>query len=151
MLSDETTLLQFGYSNDRHFLTYTNRGNVPSSWNKFPTIETPNTRYKYTAIEVNFSPDRNLINRQTYSLLDWLGDLGGLLDALYLFGFVLIHPIARFAIDSRLLYSLFRYRGSETGLIKRTLSARKLDYHKAHLSDTTFDENNLIENLKNDF
>ena len=35
-------------------------------------------------------------NRQTYSLLDWLGDLGGLLDILLHIGHVLVLPIASF-------------------------------------------------------
>lgn len=152
MLSDETTLLQFGYSNEKQFLTYVNRGNVPSSWNKFPTKQSPGTRYKYTAIEINFSSDRNLINRSTYSLLDWLGDLGGLLDALYLFGFVMIHPIARFAVDSKILSSLFRYRGSEDGLLRRTLSARNLSYHRHDLGrQETFNDGTLIDSIRKDF
>ena len=51
-------------------------------------------------MEINFSPDTAIINRQTYSLLDWLGDLGGLFDALYLIGYALIAPLANFALNS---------------------------------------------------
>ena len=39
--------------------------------------------YKYVSWELNMSLDRVNWNRQTYSLLDWLGDLGGLADALF--------------------------------------------------------------------
>ena len=39
--------------------------------------------YKYVSWELNMSSERVNWNRQTYSLLDWLGDLGGLADALY--------------------------------------------------------------------
>ena len=102
-------------------------------------------------MEINFSPDNNIINRQTYSLLDWLGDLGGLLDALYLIGYVLISPLATFAINSKLLSTLFRYRGSDEGLIKRTLSARKISYEKSNFTGSKFDNNQLIDNIKNDF
>ena len=37
-------------------------------------------------------------NRQTYSLLDWLGDLGGLLDILLHIGHVMMLPIASFTL-----------------------------------------------------
>ena len=53
-----------------------------SAWNKFPTPKNPLSRYKFTSIEVNFSPDVRTIFRQTYNILDWLGDVGGLTDAL---------------------------------------------------------------------
>ena len=48
-----------------------------SSWTDFPK------RYKFLSFEMNMFGDRTKWNRQTYSLLDWLGDLGGLTDALY--------------------------------------------------------------------
>ena len=65
----------------------------PSAWNKFPTKEDPLTRYKFTSVEVNFSLDMVAIQRQTYSILDWLGDMGGLLDALYFICAICLHPI----------------------------------------------------------
>jgi len=33
-------------------------------------------------MEIILHPDKLVVNRQTYSLLDWLGDMGGLFDAL---------------------------------------------------------------------
>ena len=59
-----------------------------------------------------FSPDLHTTYRQTYSMLDWLGDLGGLLDALLKIGTILVFPFSTYAADSRLLNSLFRYRKS---------------------------------------
>ena len=61
-----------------------------SSWNNYPTKEDPDALYKFTSIEVNFNKDINQINRQTYSLLDWLGDAGGLLDALFFIGEMIV-------------------------------------------------------------
>ena len=52
-----------------------------SSWND-NLIENPGGRYKFNSMELNFSQDLILIQRQTYSILDWLGDIGGLNDAL---------------------------------------------------------------------
>ena len=51
--------------------------------------------------------------RQTYSILDWLGDLGGLFDALAHVCRVLISPISVFALKSSLLTSFFRFKPSE--------------------------------------
>lgn len=42
------------------------------------------------SVELNLNKDLKQIDRQTYSLLDWLGDCGGLLDALVLIGDLLI-------------------------------------------------------------
>ena len=42
--------------------------------------------------------DKTNWNRQTYSLLDWLGDLGGLLDIMLHIGHVLVHPVAFFTL-----------------------------------------------------
>ena len=59
---------------------------VPSAWNKFPTPEDPGSQYKYTSLEITVNPDLKVLNRQTYGLLDFLGDCGGLLDALLVIG-----------------------------------------------------------------
>lgn len=41
-----------------------------------------------------------MIQRQTYSMLDWLGDMGGLLDAMYFIMAIVITPIQRYALNS---------------------------------------------------
>ena len=61
-----------------------------------------------------------MVTRQTYSILDWLGDMGGLFDALYLIGMIILAPISNFALKTELLTSMFRFRGSEEGLTRRT-------------------------------
>ena len=38
------------------------------------------------------------IERKTYSGLEWLGDVGGLFDALVLIGSFLVGPITAFAV-----------------------------------------------------
>ena len=51
-------------------------------------------------------------NRQTYSSLDWIGDVGGLYDGLrYLFGMI-IAPYSSFALQSKLLVSFFKFKPS---------------------------------------
>lgn len=80
----------------------------PSAWNEFPTEDRPFNLYKYTGAEINFSQDTKFINRDTYGLLNILGDLGGVLDALYLLFFALIRPIAKFSLFATILSSVFR-------------------------------------------
>lgn len=76
----------------------------------FPTEDNPSALYKYTGIEINMSQDTKLYNRETYGTLDYLGDLGGLNDALYVIFSTSIGPISRFALNSALLASLFRWQ-----------------------------------------
>ena len=58
------------------------------------------------------SPDVIVWNRQTYSTLDFLGDLGGLFDALKLIGEAVIAPFSEFALKVTMMISLFRPKGS---------------------------------------
>ena len=51
-------------------------------------------------------------NRQTYSLLDWLGDLGGLLDVLLHMGRIMVFPISSFTLKKLLMSSFFHYKFS---------------------------------------
>ena len=82
----------------------------PSSWNVYPTRENPDGLFKYGSVEINMSQDLITWNRQTYSLLDFIGDLGGLLDGLKYVCAIIIAPFSAFSIQSLLLTSIFRYR-----------------------------------------
>ena len=46
--------------------------------------------------------DLKVHNRKTYSLLDWLGDVGGLLDGMYLIGELLIAGYSASSLKSYL-------------------------------------------------
>ena len=48
-------------------------------------------------------------NRQTYSLLDWIGDIGGLHDGLNALGALISAPMAAFALKTRLAVFLTRF------------------------------------------
>ena len=74
-------MLQFGLANEIEFYDYKVNPNEVSSWNRYPTEEDPSRKYKFTSIEFNLSTDLKITSRATYSLLDWLGDMGGLVDA----------------------------------------------------------------------
>ena len=64
MLSDETSLVQLGDSVDRPIYTYNEEMKVTdSNWNKFPTTENPESKYKFLSVVVNTNPDLKKINR----------------------------------------------------------------------------------------
>ena len=111
-MSDEADLIQLGQSADSYFYSYEHGSPLPSAWTTYPTAENPSTRYKFSSLEVNFSQDLTIVNRQTYMLLDWLGDLGGLLDALYIMFWLIATPSSTFALQSSLMSSLFRFQRS---------------------------------------
>ena len=112
MLEDEAQLLQFGFADVTEFIDYKISVPFGSSWINFPTAEKPSDKFKYISVEFNMSADHNVINRQTYSILDWMGDMGGLVDAFFILGQLLISPVSSFALHSKLLSSMFRYRDS---------------------------------------
>ena len=51
---------------------------------------------------VSINPDVPKIRRKTDSLLDWLGDWGGLLDSLYFLAEILVSPLSAYMMRSRL-------------------------------------------------
>ena len=48
------------------------------------------------------------IDRSTYSVLEWLGDIGGLYDALHSLGFLIAGPFAAIALKAELLARMLR-------------------------------------------
>ena len=50
------------------------------------------------------------MQRETYDLLSWLGDIGGLIDALRYAITFLMAPYTAFSAKSKLLRSLFRMK-----------------------------------------
>ena len=77
-------------------------------------------------------------------MLDWLGDMGGLLDALYLIGTIFMSPFSNFALKALLLSTIFRYRGSEEGLKNRTHTTKKLDFYKSYFNVENLEDKNIL-------
>ena len=63
--------------------------------------------FKYVGVDVYLSPDLKIWTRETYSILDYLGDLGGLYDALYLILNFIAAPIASFNMQSAIMSDTF--------------------------------------------
>ena len=82
---------------------------IPSSWIKYPTVEEPNNKYKFASIDFRRGINLVSLNRTAYSVLDWLGDWGGLMDALLFVSHALMAPISTLALQSSLASSLVRF------------------------------------------
>lgn len=81
----------------------------PSYWID-DLIENPNGSYKFGSVEIVNDQHINVINRQTYSILDWLGDIGGLNDALLIIFQWLILPFLRYNQASVVMHRLFKFK-----------------------------------------
>ena len=57
------------------------------------------------------------INRETYNLLGWLGDWGGLMDALFMIADVIVAPFSAIALKGRLVTALARVRTSSSSAV----------------------------------
>ena len=56
----------------------------PSAYASYPEA------YKFVGLTISVDEKRSLIQRQTYSLLEFLGDIGGLYEFLYLFTYAVV-------------------------------------------------------------
>ena len=89
---------------------------------------------EYAFAQVMFVPGSKIetTTRQTYSILDWLGDIGGLHDILVLLVQLLLNSYQGFFQASLLLTNLFRFM---PGLGQREesqkLDPQKPEYHNA--------------------
>lgn len=63
IVSDETSWIQLGFSEDREFYNFKVLEPKVSAWSFYPTPEEPGRLYKFTGFEVNFSPDLKTVYR----------------------------------------------------------------------------------------
>ena len=106
-LEDETDLVQFGNTDETYFNSpiqkkITDFLIFDSIYDDFPT------KYKFFSMNVNISPDVPKIRRKTDSLLDWLGDWGGLLDGLNFIVDTLVSPLSAYMMKSKLVQLLVK-------------------------------------------
>ena len=63
---------------------------------------------------LTLSPDVPKVRRKTDSLLDWLGDWGGLLDSLHFLADILVSPLSVYMMKSKLVQLLVKFFPSES-------------------------------------
>ena len=108
-LGDEVGFVQWGDEEEFEFSSVTFETPRPTAWMDFPTNAQPENKYKFGSLWINLSPDLQVVQRQTYSLLEWLGDIGGLLEALKYLGIVVLLPLRSFMLKNELISTIFHY------------------------------------------
>ena len=101
-LEDETDLLQLGQATEVSFETFGVGKSTETGQSIWPTWEDPGL-YKFNSMWLELSNEHTIINRQTYSLLEMVGDIGGLFDGLLTIGHILLGPVAAYAMKAQLL------------------------------------------------
>lgn len=100
-LEDSVHFLQIGNKVDYEWYSLTAGLPFISTWNQFPN------RYKICGLQINISHDQTVTNRQTYDLLMFLGEVGGLNSILMLMGVLIIGWFSAFNSDSYLVSVLY--------------------------------------------
>lgn len=100
LVEDEAGLLQYGDYELEDYYRLNFNTPLPSWMDHWPTEENPDNLYKFAAVWIEVSQDEFMTERDTYSLLEWLGDVGGLFDMLKLIGSWLVVPFASFRLSS---------------------------------------------------
>ena len=109
-LNDETDLVQLGQSTVTDIYDWKLTEWTPSTWRKFPDAENPYAKYKFISLGIQQGKNFTQIGRQTYSLLDWLGDWGGLMDALHMIAEILVAPFSVIALKAKFLAQFLRFK-----------------------------------------
>ena len=91
-IEDETDLVQFGQIDNLKYYHMENQELLLSSHTD-DLIKDPNGVRKITSVDIMIDPMKQMTIRQTYGLLDYFGDIGGLIDFLYYFFAFILHPL----------------------------------------------------------
>ena len=70
--------------------------------------------YKFNSLWLELSSSKNTIERSTYDMLQWLGDVGGLYDGLILIIRFFISPLIAVCVKAEMHAEVFKYEKQET-------------------------------------
>ena len=112
-LNDETDLIQLGERTKTYFNQIMNTKELKG--HDFDKTEMPSF-HKYATNEIYYSlrltlhQDLRTINRKTDSLLDWLGDWGGLLDSFSFLAKIIMNAYSIYSIKTHLaqLFNIYK-------------------------------------------
>ena len=93
-----------------------------SNFLAWPTKENQDRHYKFVGLFTELSQNFITVERKTYSILEWLGDVGGLREGLLLIGVSLVAPFANFALQ---FASLSNMTIAESKISKKGFSFRQ--------------------------
>ena len=72
-------------------------------------------------VSIEFARSLTTIERQTYNILEFLGDVGGLFDGLKIIGGFFVAPIATFALKVKLMANGFKILGAKSPLVSESI------------------------------
>ena len=104
-------MIQVGQSEKDTFYELLMLQQFASAWND-NLDENPRGDYTFGRVLIDQENSIYKINRQTYNLLEWLGDIGGLLDAILFIAQLALWPIYNFNVSNYLMKRLFRNKSS---------------------------------------
>ena len=105
-LMDEVDIVQLGQQRIVEFESTYWGDSGTSDYSEWPTKEDPSL-YKFNGVWLELSKEKVIIERQTYSLLEWLGDVGGLFDGLHIIFGQLLKPFALFSMKWTVFQHIF--------------------------------------------
>ena len=62
----------------------------------------------HVSVTFELDLDKSVIDRQVYSILDWLGDIGGLVEALFFIGSTILAVFTFKQFDALMVSHLYR-------------------------------------------
>ena len=104
-------MIQVGQSEKDTFYELLMLQQFASAWND-NLDENPRGDYTFGRVLIDQENSIYKINRQTYNLLEWLGDIGGLLDAMLFIAQLALWPVYNFNVTNHLMKRLFRKKPS---------------------------------------
>jgi hypothetical protein len=112
-IEDETAILQYGQYELTELFDFVLSDQLPSFWND-DLIKKPDGYYKYGSLEIGWWLKKQITTRSTYSILDLLGDIGGLNEALLTICELILHfmNFKNFTLSTFIVTKLFRYKKS---------------------------------------
>lgn len=117
---DSTSLIQLGDSNTQTDLfQYELSEPRRSQWQAYPD------NFKFTGIDISLDQDITSVSRNTYDFVGFLGDMGGLYDALMVIGTWMVYPFAKTHQSNILMTKLFKVRKSTAST---DFKSRELDH-----------------------
>ena len=104
---DETDFFQYGQEDETDIIQLNVEKPQKSAWSTHPSVN-PNGRYKFSSMDMFVDPRVLTFNRNTYDFFGFLGDIGGMIDAIYIILKIILLPITAFNLKSFLLTVMFR-------------------------------------------
>jgi len=87
----------------------------------------------HAAVYIRYDNSYDIYERTTYSLLDWLGDIGGLSEALFFIGAILVSNISEKLMISSILKKTFQLKRHPNRSYRKKILKKEADEKKKKL------------------